>query len=189
MKLFELKDYELQVNEAAWGLEPFKKILKRDKTKTKATALKEMLFIYYYTDIRSDYVVTPKDQRAEEIRKDVGLPEKWKIDSTIQAAIDFYNKRSKTAIELLYESSVKSATDIANYLSKTDELLKERDKHEKPTHDISKITTSLQRIPKLMKDLKDAYKEVVKEQEDLEGRKKGSRTFNTFEQGLDYEVE
>ena len=35
-----------------------------------------------------------------------------------------------------------------------------------------------------MADLKAAYKEVVKEQEDNENKKKGSKSFNTFEDGF-----
>jgi hypothetical protein len=38
-----------------------------------------------------------------------------------------------------------------------------------------------------MRDLKAAYKEVVKEQIELEGRAKGSRTLNPFEDGLSFE--
>ena len=51
MKLFEMKDFTLNVTVEAWGLLPFKTILKRDKGRNKEVAFKEMLFIYYYTDI------------------------------------------------------------------------------------------------------------------------------------------
>ena len=50
--------------------------------------------------------------------------------------------------------------------------------------DIAKITASVQKVPKLMSDLKAAYIEVVKEQEDKDNRQKGSKTFNIFEDGL-----
>lgn len=184
MKLVELKDWVLQPSEEVWGLEPFKKILKRDKTKNKSNALKELLFIYFYTDIRSDYLVTPEKDRSSEIIKDIGLPDKWKIDSVIKEAIDFYSIKSKSTIEKLYEDSMIAATDIGNYLRGTKELLKERDSNGKPIYDISKITTSLQKVPKLMKDLREAYKEVVKEQEDRSNKKSGSRSHNLFEDGI-----
>ena len=38
-----------------------------------------------------------------------------------------------------------------------------------------------------MKDLKTAHKEVITEQKELEGRTKGSRTLNAFEEGLTFE--
>jgi hypothetical protein len=64
-------------------------------------------------------------------------------------------------------------------------LLAERDAQGKVVTDIAKITASAQKVPKLMADLKAAHKEVVKEQEDLDNRKKGSRSMNMFEDGLD----
>jgi len=50
-----MKDFNLQVAPELWGLLPFKVILKRDKSRGKEQAFKEVLFIYYYTDVRSDY--------------------------------------------------------------------------------------------------------------------------------------
>jgi hypothetical protein len=185
MKLVEFKNWNLTVLEEAWGLSPFSKILKRDKTKDKEIALKEMLFIFYYCDIRSYYVQLEEKQRAEEIKVDIGLPDKWVLDEVIQEGIEMYEKNSQSVVEKLYKQSLKAASDIGDYLEDAKELLNERDKLGKPTMDISKITTALSKIPKLMADLKAAYKEVLKEQEELAGKKKGSREFNIFERGLE----
>ena len=43
MKLFEMKNNDLQVNEALWGLLPFKALYKRDKSKDKETVFKEFI--------------------------------------------------------------------------------------------------------------------------------------------------
>ena len=92
-----MKDYNLQISEEAWGLSPFKAILKRDKNRNKELAFKEMLFIYFYVDIKSDYMyITDNSVRLQEIKKDIKLPDDWKIDSIIQEAIDFYIKMSIT---------------------------------------------------------------------------------------------
>ena len=42
-------------------------------------------------------------------------------------------------------------------------------------------------IPDIMRNLKAAYKEVLSEQKEMDGRNKGSRTLNAFEDGLSYE--
>ena len=52
---------------------------------------------------------------------------------------------------------------------------------------LSTITSSLKAVPGIMRDLKSAYKEVLAEQKELEGRTKGSRSLNPFEDGLSYE--
>lgn len=185
MKLFKMENWQLQVDEEAWGYKPFKKILDRDKTKDKTNAFKEMFFIWNFCDVKSDYMhLTDLEVRTEEIKKDIGLNKTWKIDKDIQAAIDFYNKRSISVIEQLYRQTLKAASDIGNYLGNAEQLLHERDDRDKPVYDVSKITMAVQKVPKLMKDLKEAYSEVVAEQKDTENRVKGSRSFNVFEDGL-----
>ena len=177
------KDWELVVSEEAWALAPFSKILKRDKTKGKELAMKEMIFIYFYCDIKSNYLLMKDAEKVEEIKHDIGLPEKWKVDDIIKDGIKLY-KKEKSIIEQLYLQALQSASDVGDYLGNTKELLNERDMHGKPVYDIAKITTALDKVPKIMSNLKLAFNEVVKEKEDNENKKKGSRQFNTFEDGL-----
>jgi len=184
MKLFELKGWELQVSEEAWGLSPFSKILKRDKTKGKEKALKEALFVYFWSDVRSNYIHMPDEVKLLEIKGDIGLPDKWEKDSVIDEAIELYGRVSTSVIEKLYLQSLKSAQAIGDYLENAAVLLAERDNNGRPVNDIAKITGAVQKVPKLMRDLKDAYKEVVKEREDNDNKKKGSKKFNIFEDGI-----
>lgn len=188
MKLFEMRDFTLSVSEEAWGLLPFKAILKRDKSRTKETAFKEMLFIYYYTDMRSDYIsISDNKIRCREIVKDIGLPSDWKIDDVIKEALRYYDSMSLSPIAKLYRSSLKAADDISKYLEQTDVLLNERTANGGTVTTLAMVTSSLKSVPIIMRDLKAAYKEVLSEQKELEGRTKGSRTMGFFEDGLDYE--
>jgi hypothetical protein len=185
MKLFEMKDWSLSVQDECWGLLPFKKILKRDKSRDKQMALKEMLFIYFYCDIKSDYlIITDNDLRVEEIKKDIQLPDDWKMDSVMREAVEFYENRTLTVISKLYKNTLKAVNDISEYLTSTDRLLTERDSNGKPVNDISKITSAITKVKGLMQDLKAAEKEVMKEQQELEGRMKGSKQMGMFEEGL-----
>lgn len=183
MKLLTVKNWDLIASEEIWGLLPFKKILVRDKTKQKEKAHKELLFIYFYCDIKSHYLLLNEENRCKEIKKDIGLEENWVIDDVIQNAIDFYLK-FESPVYKLYKQTLKSASEVGNYLENTKELLEERDIHGKPVTDISKITNAIDKVPKLMFNLKSAYKEVIKEQEDNENKNKGKQSFNIFEQGL-----
>lgn len=185
MKAFEMQDYSLQIDITVWGLLPFKAILKRDKSRNKEMAFKEMLFIYFYTDIRSDYIYIINDkERCAEIIKDIGLPSDWKIDSIIQTAIDFYNERSCTVNQRLYKSALKSANDIAEYLEDTDVLLKERTDKGATVTTLPMIVAAQEKLPKIMQNLKAAEKEVLKEITDIEGKNKGSQKMNMFELGI-----
>lgn len=181
MKLFKMKDWNLQAAEEAWGISAFKTLLDADKSKDKELAMKELLYVYFFCDIKSDFTILPEIERGDVIKSEIGLPKKWKHGKEIDEAIRVYRKYSQTVIQRLYQQANKSAQDIGNYLENTDVLLAERDNNGKPVTDIGKITASVQRLPKLMADLKASYKEVVKEQEEMEGKKKGSKTMNTFE--------
>ncbi len=189
MNLFEFDRDEMSVTykPELLMLEPFKKVINRNK-RNKEMAKKELAFIFFYSDIKSDYMyITNKEDRKKEIKKDLKLPDDWEIDDVIKDAIEFYKERSTTVNTILYRDACKAAQDISTYLSRTNELLEERDDKGRPVFDISKITTSLGKIPDIMGRLNKAYTELIKEQELLEGRSKGSKQFNMFEDGLEYE--
>lgn len=180
-----MKNWVLTVHEELWGLTPFKKLLERDKTKEKTVANAEVLFIWYWTDIKSDYLLMNEKDRLEELKKDIpGLPKGWKKDKLIDEAIDLYEKLSTTILQELYKKALKSAKEVGDYLENTKALLYERDKQDKPVTKISDITRGLKDIKIIMKDLKAAEKEVIKETEDNEGKTKGAKSFNLFEDGL-----
>ena len=184
MNGFLLKEYVLTVEDNMWGLEKFKKILKRDKSRDKDRALKEMLFIYYYSDIKSDYLIIDSKFRIEEIKKDIGLPEDWRIDSVLQEAIDFYEERSLTVVGKLYKNALAAANDISEYLTKTKELLEERDERGKPVTTLTTIVGGISKIKTVMQDLKAAEKELIKERIETEGKMKGQQAMGMFESGL-----
>jgi hypothetical protein len=184
MKLFEMdRQLNLIVSEETWGLTVFKVLLDRDKTKNKELAMKEVLYVWFFCDIKSHYLLLEDEEKAENIKHDIRLPEKWKADDKIQAAIDFYSQ-DRSVIEQLYIDALISAKAIGAYLRNTAALLAERDMQGKVVTDIAKISASVQKVPILMGNLKVAYKEVVKEREDNEGKTKGSKKFNTFENGI-----
>ena len=187
MNGFTLRDYVLTVEDNMWGLIPFKKILKRDKSRDKDRALKEMLFIYYYSDIKSDYLIIDSKFRIEEIKKDIGLPEDWRIDSVLQEAIDFYEERSLTVVGKLYKNALAAANDISEYLTKTKELLEERDDKGKPVTTLTTIVGGVSKIKTVMQDLKAAEKELIKEKIETEGRMKGQQAMGLFEAGIKFE--
>ena len=187
MNGFTLKDGVLQVDDNLWALLPFKKILKRDKSRDKDKALKDMLFIYYYCDIKSDYLIMDTKTRVQEIKKDIGLDDGWKIDSVITEAMEFYEERSLTVIGKLYRNALKAANDVSDYLTLTDVLLAERDDRGKPINTITTIVGGISKIKVVMQDLKAAEKELIKEQVETEGRMKGKQAMGLFESGLNYE--
>ena len=188
MNLFELgknNKYEVEFNPILLTLAPFKKLITRDKSKDKSIAIKEIAFIFFYSDIKSNYMyITDEAERFQEIKKDQELPKDWVIDKDVQEAIDFYKEKSTTINSALYSSACTAVAAISNYLNTTETLLAERDENGKVVTDIAKITGALEKVPKIMANLNAAYTELIKEQKITEGRSKGSREFNMFEDGI-----
>jgi hypothetical protein len=185
MKLFKMKDWKLTVDEELWGLKPFKALLDRDKTKEKEVANAELLFIWYWADVKSDYLLLNEKDRLIELKKDItALPKNWTKDKLIDEAVVLYKKLSRTILQDLYQKALQSAKDVGDYLENTKALLYERDKADRPVTKISDITRGLKDVKIIMKDLKAAEKEVIKETEDNENKTKGSKSFALFEDGL-----
>lgn len=67
---------------------------------------------------------------------------------------------------------------MSDYLKETKKYLESGDL------DISKATAALTKVPQIMRDLKTAKKELILEQKETEGRSKGSKSFNMFEDGF-----
>ena len=175
---------DLQIRESIWTLLPFKALLKRDKSRHKETAKKEVAFVYHYAHTRSTYLIMEDlNIRCEEIKKDIGLPIEWQMDSKILECIALIESR-RTVIEKLYFNTIEAVNSISEYLSNTSALLAERDNNGKPVHALNTIVQSVSKIKQLITDYKDIEKEYIREVDSLEGKKKGSREFNMFEDGL-----
>ena len=188
MNGFTLRDGVLTVDDNLWGLSSFKKILKRDKSRNKDLALKEMLFVYYYTDIKSNYlIISDLKNRIKEIKHDVDLPEDWKLDDIIQEAIDFYEKRSLTVIGKLYKDALTSVHEMSEYIRSTKKLLEERSNNGGTVTTLPMITSAQEKLPRIMQNLKIAEKEVLKERTEMEGKMKGKQSMGMFEEGLNFD--
>lgn len=181
MKLFEFDklSYKVHVSEEAFLLAPFKAIYKRDKSRTKNKAISELAYVWFFTDITSPYLSTiDLKERQEEIIRDLELPDGWKPDKVIDTAIDYYRERSRTITQHLYEAAMIAASAVNDVFARAEELIK-MSKDEIAASE--KVINALGKVPGIMAGLKKAEKELIKEIEDKEGKKKGSQTFNTFE--------
>lgn len=183
-------EHNIVVEPEALRLAPFKVLHKRDKTRSKTRFLDEMAFIYFFCNPKSDYLyITNEADRTQEIAINLGFKKRgdadsFKIDIKLREAITFY-KSFRTVTEELYFGATIAADAVNRRLKDADALLDERDfKSGKPIYTIREITSAITQIPKIMRDLKTAYKEVVEEKKETDGRSKGSKDFNAFEDGL-----
>lgn len=183
MQLFQLVNYQVIFMPQTMMINEFKAVKDKNGNNDDLT-LKEISFIWFYTDVRSDFKnILDDDERVIEIAQSINLPEDWKPDDIVMNAIDYYKEYSKTASSGLYNASISAAKFIEKRLNNLEDLLKERDSRGNPIYRIDNVLKMLKDIPDVMKKLYEARETVIKE---LESKSEliGSKTPALFEDGI-----
>ena len=161
MRLFKYEGYQLTISEEAMLLQPFKAIWKRDKNRNKETAIRELGYIYFMEDPRSDYqVYTDRDERAKQIKLGEGMPEQWKPDKLVIDAQQFY-AGFKSASALLAEDIRFAIDKLRTKMREMD--LDAVDEKGKPIYSIDSYTRTIKQIPELIISLDEAEKTIARE--------------------------
>lgn len=175
MRLFTLDtDYNVLWEPQILMIDEFSKIFKRDRSKGKLKANKELSFIWFYSDIRSDYQInTDPIERTKAIKADLKLPTEWKIDKVIQGGIDYYEKMSTSITANILKDSMYVAEELSSKMKKAvDEDLE--------IGEISKLLDGIKKMPEVIKALQKAEQSVLKELKDRQD-KMGSKEKALFE--------
>jgi hypothetical protein len=164
MNIFEIKNFVVTFSPQALVLAPFKEIWLNDKSKDKSKAVKELSYVYYIADDRSDYMyILDIEERKESIIRDLEIDPNWIIPTYIEEAIEYYEEASQTTSTQMLKSTRGVIEKISKFLDDID--VNERDKNNKPVFDIGKIVASVEKVPKLVKALNEIEQEIVKEKE------------------------
>ena len=173
MKLFEMKNWKVTVREEVFLLEPFKKLLDKDKSKDKSIAMKELAFIWFFIDFKSDFRNTVNEQdRMKEIIKHVGLPKEWKIDADVIEAMKFYDKMQETLTLKMIKAAYQAVDKINKFFETID--LATTDRSGKPKYNAKQLADTIRQIGPIRKSLQELEIQAKKEMED-EGRLRGGR--------------
>lgn len=161
MKLLKYEGYKLNFEPEILTLKVFKKLYTRDKTRDKSRFIQELGLIYFYADPRSDYqYITDDDDRLKAITEGEGLPNDFKIDATLQEAIDYYKKFRPTSALLLEDTRI-AVDKLRKALREID--LDALDDKGKPIYTLNSITSTIKLVPSLIKDLDEAERTIAKE--------------------------
>lgn len=182
MKLFVYKDYNLRISDEAYALRPFKRLVDRDRTKEKTKAMKELAYLYFMYDPRSDFsfeiIESDRDLRVKD---SIGLEADWKPDKQVQEAIELYKYLTTSSSSLLLQDTRVIIDNIRSTFRSID--LTEKDANGKLVFNIGQVMTAVKQVPSLVKELADAEKAVSKEIEDM-GTMRGMKQKTILEDGL-----
>lgn len=175
MKLFKRANFQLQVEPIVFTLKAFKKLDTRDRTVNKSQLEKELAFIYFVYDPRSDlqYIIE-EPERIEKAKEVIGLDSKFKIDNDLQKAIDTYVSMTETSSSLLIKDLKIGIEKIRKYLTDI--------KIDEDTFD--KYIRSLERLIPMSQKLSETERVVIKEVEDI-ANSRGDKAMTILDSGFD----
>lgn len=183
MQLFQLKAYNVIIEPQALMINEFAAIRDANDGDDVLT-LKELSFVWFYTDVRSDFQNILDDyDRKEEVKQSISLPEDWEPSDVVKEAIQFYREYSKTPSSGLYDASVAAAKFIEGKLKDPQVLLDELDSKKNNKYKLDTILKMVSQIPDVMVKLHKGREQVIKEMESKTGLKGGKKKA-IFEDGI-----
>jgi hypothetical protein len=175
MKLFNRRDFKLNIEPIVYTIRAFKQLDQRDRTVGKTQTEKELAFIYFVYDPRSDLqFIVDEQERIERVKELIGFDSKFKIDAILQKAIDVYVSMTETSSSLLIKDLKIGVDKLRTYL------------REAPVDDetFDKYTRALKELIPLSQKLSEAERTVIKEVEDI-SNSRGDKALSILDGGFD----
>ena len=162
-------------------LKPFKDLIKRDQgskgdtqARKKLRAMKELTYIFFYCDtFESTFAKMEKEMRSEELMAYLEMDKDPRKDPLVQAAMDHYNKLTKTKFEELLDSAYVAIDQIQMYFEGFD--AEATDDDGKPlfkimdlVNTLGKMGTVVEQVDKLMEQVQKQKLKTDKLRKDVE---------------------
>lgn len=183
IKLFKKDEQGIaQLTEEARTLEPFKAIIVADKgsegdaqARKKLMATMELAYVYWYSAFDSPYSKYVGKDKEINIKKHVGLPEKWKPSKLVLDACEFFYDMQKTPSMKHLEAVEEAAEKLASYLRNTDidERILEGPKRGELVHNIAQYNAVAEKMPKMLTAIAETKLIVQKEIQEAAANRAG----------------
>lgn len=167
LKPFDIQGDRIEFSPQFLAVPEFGVIWKRDKTKTKNKAIKELSYIVFLCDntIANPYKGYPEDTRRDILIDDFIREKDWKEDDEIKAAIDKFKNLSETTSSRLVAAAMVAASKLTDYYLNVD--LNAKDDNGKFLHSAKELQNNIERLGNTIKSLYNLNEQIKKEQ--LEG--------------------
>lgn len=162
-KLFDIDNGRVVLDPKNLAVPIFNKIWKRDKSKTKELATKELTYVVFLCDYQSPYNDYPPIDKEIKLRTEIFSEEDdWEPDELIKEAIQQYEDLQQTTNSRLVKSAKVAAEKLAVYFEKVD--FDERDDRGRPIYTAKDVVGNLKQVGEMVKSLISLEKQVQKEQ-------------------------
>lgn len=178
MALFDLKNGNIVLNPDSLALPGFREIWKKDKSKGKEKATREISFVFFMCDYNSPYAVYPTNKRRDVIVRDYMRDEKWKETPEVKEAIQRYQGFQETHTMRLMRAAKGAADKLAGYFENID-FLKVDDKG-KPIYTAKDVAYNLEKVGNIVDSL-DKLETRIKKEVKTDSRVRGGGEVGMYE--------
>lgn len=173
MKIFEYKDFKLQLNQPEILLvKEFADVIKADRSKDKSKSFRWFTYIYLMIDWSSPYVDYTDQLRKEKALSDAGLKEEDLEDKVFQAVYVKYDEIVNSNRILRYAKSQWKLLDkIEEYVDSVDltEIVESGPQKGKLVHSVRDARDTVKQMPELIEKAKEVRKQVQEELKESTG--------------------
>jgi len=183
MKLVSIINYNLVVADTALLIRPIRELFLLDKSPKKENFYRQMSYLYFVYDPRSDYYYMNEEDRKKKTIKQEGLPDNFKPSKKLEEVIELYvTDLNKNAALMLLQDTQDGFNKLRQYIKDMD--FDAEDEKGKPKYSLSSIISALKQIPSMAEDFNKAQKSIEKDLEEKERARGGNDNLTVFEDGL-----
>ena len=168
----------VKLNPDVLAIPEFEAIWKKDKTKLKAKATKEITYVYMMCDFNSPYYVFPTAKRKSTVAKDILKGEEKDVPAYLADACEKYKEFQKTPSMYLLEKSKLAIYKMADYFEGVD--FAALDDTGRPVYNAKDVAANLEKLGKIIESY-DKVEEKVKKEVKSESKIRGGGTEGIYE--------
>lgn len=182
MKIFDLIDNRVEITSHALLIDPFSEIWKKDKSKDKLGAFRDITYIWFFVDFNSPYFSYPEKEKEILIKENVIEDKAYKVTDLVKKGIEAYRSLCTSPSLEMLEASQNVVHKMKDYFNSVDFMETQTNKQgiEEPTFDIDKISKAVTNMPKLMESLNQA-REICKKEQSNSDKVRGNKDVGNFE--------
>lgn len=177
-KFFDLEDLVVRIKPSTLLIYPYSEIWKRDKSRDKSQAFKELQYIFFMLDYESPYIDLNEEERIKQIKEYSIRDSKFNPDKLVLEGIETYKKANiSPAMEMLEATNI-AIQSTKDYLKGVDYTL--MDARGNFLYEIDKVQNAVIKMPKMIEALNQA-KELCKKELSSSNRVRGGASVGLFE--------
>ena len=159
--MLTLENNKVVIEPAGLMVIPYKEIWDADSDSKKEQALKELAFVYYTSDFKSQYQSYKDTEIEDKVREAVGFPDKWKKPERIYKAQEYYRSLQETR-SLKFVQGARNAIDkMIIFFENVDFTL--LDDKGQPVYKITDLVRTIKDANSMLEGLKKLEELVTKE--------------------------